>query len=110
MEAQVAIKMGSYIYQHGKMSMTCYLMRRKGSYRITCIILSSLYEVMCVYIFKHFYILKLVLLLAVLGLHYCMQRFPNCGERRLLSNCGVQASHCSSFSCCTAQALGVWAQ
>ena len=34
-----------------------------------------------------------LLFLAVLGLH-----------------CGVQASHCSGFSCCGARALGVWAQ
>ena len=33
----------------------------------------------------------------------------NCGERRLLSGCGVWASHRSGFSCCGAQALGEWA-
>ena len=32
--------------------------------------------------------------------------FLSCGEKGLLSNCGSQASHCSSFSCCRAQTLG----
>ena len=36
-------------------------------------------------------------------------RFFSCGERRLLSSCGVQASHFSGFSCCRAWALGVCA-
>ena len=31
--------------------------------------------------------------------------FSSCGEWKLLSSCGVQASHCSDFSC-GAQALG----
>ena len=35
--------------------------------------------------------------------------FSNCSEGGLLSSCGAQASHCSSFSCCRAQALGVQA-
>ena len=32
--------------------------------------------------------------------------FSNCGEWRLLSRCGVQAAHCSGFSCLRSQALG----
>ena len=32
--------------------------------------------------------------------------FFNCGEGRLLSRCGMQASHCSGFSCFRSQALG----
>ena len=44
--------------------------------------------------------------------------FSSCGERGLLCNCSVQASHSSRFSCCGAWTLGcmgfsscrVWAQ
>ena len=32
-----------------------------------------------------------------------------CGEWRLLSTCGVQASHCSGFSCCKPQVPGTQA-
>ena len=32
--------------------------------------------------------------------------FSICGKWGLLFNCGTQASHCSGFSCCWAQALG----
>ena len=32
--------------------------------------------------------------------------FSSCSERGLLPNNGAQASHCSGFSCCRAQALG----
>ena len=42
--------------------------------------------------------------------------FSNCSKCRLLSSCGVQASHCCDFSCCRARALehrlsscGTWA-
>ena len=34
-----------------------------------------------------------------------LRLFSNCGEQKLLSGCGVQASHCSSFSCCETQTL-----
>ena len=47
--------------------------------------------------------------MAVLALHCCRKGCSNCGRQGLLSSCGVQASHCGSFSCCRAQALGVWA-
>ena len=43
------------------------------------------------------------LFLAVLGL--CAD-FSSCRECRLLSNCGVGASHCSGFSCGREWALG----
>ena len=43
------------------------------------------------------------LFLAVPGL------FPSCGEWRLLSYCGSWVSHCSGFSCCGTQALGIQA-
>ena len=32
--------------------------------------------------------------------------FSRCGERGLLSSCSACASHCGSFFCCGAQALG----
>ena len=44
-------------------------------------------------------------ILAALGLCCCSRAFFSCSERGLLSSCGVWASHCSSFSCCGAQAL-----
>ena len=58
------------------------------------------------------------LFLIALGLCCCSRTFSSCGEQELLSSCGVQASHCSVFSCCRAQALGhagfgsygMWAQ
>ena len=41
-----------------------------------------------------------------MSLHCCAWNFSSCSERGLLSSCGVQAFHCSGFSCCRAQALG----
>ena len=35
--------------------------------------------------------------------------FSSSGEWGLLSTCGAWASHCSGFSCCEAQVLGMWA-
>ena len=35
-----------------------------------------------------------------LSLHCYSGFFSSCGERGLLSSCGVQASHCSGSSCC----------
>ena len=32
--------------------------------------------------------------------------FCSCGEQRLLSSCGAQASHCGGFSCCRVLVLG----
>ena len=46
----------------------------------------------------------IVLVWAVLGLHYCASFFSSCGKQRLFSSCSAQASHCGSFSCCGAQA------
>ena len=39
------------------------------------------------------------LLLATLGLYYCVQAFFHYGEWGLLSSCDVQASHCGGVSC-----------
>ena len=45
------------------------------------------------------------LLLAALGFCCCVWAFSRCGEWGLLSSSSVQASPCSGFSCCRAQAL-----
>ena len=49
------------------------------------------------------------LFLAVLGFGCCARAFSRCSKQGLLSHCGARASHCSSFSCCRAQALGAGA-
>ena len=43
----------------------------------------------------------------VLDLRHCVQAFSSCSECGLLSSCSAWASHCGSFSCCRAQALGL---
>ena len=43
---------------------------------------------------------------AVLGLHCCMGFSPVVMSGRLLSSCGMWASHCNGFSCCGAGSLG----
>ena len=48
--------------------------------------------------------LTIYLFLAVPDLHCCLRAFCS-GERGLLSSCGVQASHCSGFSCVQALEL-----
>ena len=62
---------------------------------------------MCFKFLKFIYLIYLFL--TVLGLHCCAWAFSSCGEQRLLFVAGVWASHCSGFSCCGAQALGVLA-
>ena len=42
---------------------------------------------------KNPHICHLFLVLAVLGLHCCVQAFSSCRVWRLLSNCSVRASH-----------------
>ena len=49
---------------------------------------------------------KNYLFLAVLGLCCCARAFSSCLEWRLLSSCGMQASHCGGFSCCRMWAPG----
>ena len=48
-------------------------------------------------------------LMAAVGVHGCPQAFSACGESSGAHGWAVQASHCGSFSCCRAQALGEWA-
>ena len=43
------------------------------------------------------------------GLCCCVWAFSSCSKPGQLSSCSAQASHCSGFSCCRAQALGAWA-
>ena len=66
----------------------------------------------CLYWFAcsgHFFLsFSFYYFLAALGLRCCVWAFSSCGERGLLL-CGGPASHCGGFSCCGAQALGVWA-
>ena len=64
--------------------------------------LFQLHSFIYIYIFIY-------LFLAVLGLRCCMRAFSSCGERGPTLRCSAQASHCGGFSCCGAQALGVWA-
>ena len=40
------------------------------------------------------------------GSSLLLRLFPSCGERGLLSSCGVRTSHCGGFSCWEAWALG----
>ena len=47
-----------------------------------------------------------VYVLAVLGLCCCVRAFSSFEEQRLLSDCGMRASHWGGFSCCRVQALG----
>ena len=49
----------------------------------------------CVYLF-----------LALLESSLLCGLFSSCDEQVQVSSCGARASHCSGFSCCTAQALG----
>lgn len=61
--------------------------------------MGSMASILCLFIYYLF--------LAALGLHFCKRAFSSFGERRLLSSCDAQASHCDGVSPCRAQALGV---
>ena len=56
-------------------------------------------------IFKNLFITYLIFF-TVLGLRRSMGFSLVCSEQALLSNCSVQASHCSGFSCCGSWVLG----
>ena len=56
---------------------------------------------MSVWFFPNFIYLFLAVLSSLL-----LRLFFSCGEQKLLSSCGVQASHWGIFSCCRAWALG----
>ena len=79
-----------------------------GRLRGCCYILYCLFKTFIMYLFIFGYTGSSMLL----GL------FSSCGEWRILSSCGVRASHCGGFSCCEAEPLGcrgfrscsLWAQ
>ena len=60
------------------------------------------------FFFKFIY-LFIYLFLAVLGLRCCAPAFFMLRRAGATLHCSAWASHCSGFSCCGAQALGVWA-
>ena len=43
------------------------------------------------YIYFIYFIFKIILFLAALGLHCCVWAFSSCGKRGLVSSCGVLA-------------------
>ena len=53
------------------------------------------------------FVFKIFIYLVALGLDCCAWAFSSCREWGLLFSCGVWASHCSGFSCCRSQALGL---
>ena len=56
----------------------------------------------CTHCFIYLFMAKTVL-------HCCMQTVSSCRDQGLPSSCSAQGSHCSGFSCCRAQVLGMWA-
>ena len=56
--------------------------------------------------FFYLCIYSIYLFMAVLGLWCIVLGFLSSGEWRLLSSCGVGASHYGGFFCCRAPALG----
>ena len=55
------------------------------------------------------FILLFIFLLAALGPYCCVRAFLQLRRAGATLRCGARASHCGGFSCCGAQALGVWA-
>ena len=53
----------------------------------------------------HFNFLKFIDF-CLCGVSFAVRAFSSCGQWRLLSSCGAQASRCRGFFCCRAQALG----
>ena len=70
---------------------------KKKAKAITCLYRNPTFD------YKIFYF---ILFLVVLSLCCYAQAFSSCSKQGLLSSCSAQASHCSSFSCCGARALG----
>ena len=52
------------------------------------------------------FILIILSIFGCAGSSLLCRLFSSCGKQGLLSSCGVQASHCSGFSCCGARAPG----
>ena len=55
---------------------------------------------------KYFFFNFVFFILGCAGSLLLQGLFSSCGEQRLLSSDGAQASHWGGFSCCRAQALG----
>ena len=57
------------------------------------------------------FVKKLFIYLCLTALHLCccVQAFSSCSKGGSTLCRGARASPCSDFSCCRAQALGVWA-
>ena len=53
-------------------------------------------------VFKKIIIIIYVLILGLTGFLSLHRLSSSCGECGVLSRCGVRASHCDGFSCCTA--------
>ena len=51
-------------------------------------------------------VIKFFLFWAVLGLHCCVQSFPSCAQRGLLSSCGACGCHHSGCPCCSMRTRG----
>ena len=52
-----------------------------------------------------FFSFLFIYLFGCTGSSFLHSAFSSCGEQGLLSSCGAQASHCSSFSCCSSVQL-----
>lgn len=50
-----------------------------------------------------------LVILVVLGLHYCTRAFPSCSNQGYSLVGGARASHCSGFTCLGTQVLDTWA-
>ena len=62
---------------------------------------TTLVNIQCIYLF----IYLIYLFLTAVHIHCCIQSFSSRCELRLLSRCGLPASHHGGFSCCRAQTL-----
>ena len=79
-----------------------------SSLKITSILIPSIINWICLFLFIHLFIYLFIYLLAVLGRCCSTWAFPSCGERGWATlHCGAWASHCGGFSCCKAWSLGM---
>ena len=54
-----------------------------------------------------YFFFRILFIFRCIGSSLLLRLFFSCSQQRILSSCCAQASHCSSFSRCRAQALGV---
>ena len=76
-----------------------------SAYFTTCLLISST-TCRTVVFNEFFFQICYLLIFGYAGSSLLCGLFSSCREQGLLSSCGAQASHCRSFSCCEAQALG----